>query len=58
MSLTQANERVARWCHTQNTWVVEDRTTYRWVCNHTGQAISEWLPTFDLALGFLVKSGV
>ena len=51
------SERVARWSKELDAWVIEDQDRYCWYCNSTGQALSKWLPTFDLALEYLVKSG-
>jgi hypothetical protein len=58
MFLKQTTDTIARWSTEFDSWVVEDRISYCWHCNRTGQALSEWLPTFDLALDFLIKSGV
>lgn len=57
MFLKHMSERVARWSQELDAWVIEDQDRYCWFCNSTGQALSEWLPTFDLALEYLVKSG-
>jgi hypothetical protein len=53
MVLQKDHDRIARWGHEENRWLIEDRIIYRWT-DIRGRAITDWFADFDQALQFLV----
>jgi hypothetical protein len=52
MVLEKDHDRIARWG--TDSWVVEDRVTYRWT-DIRGRPITDWFSTFDDALNYLIS---